>query len=158
MTDGRVLDALADELDVDLRPADDVEAARAELAGSAPAPARPSAPPAVAPAAAGRAGAGEAVLATWHQLLDAGRPVDGDEQPGRHGQPAGALISAATAAGDRRRRRRAGHASRTERGAVTLPGRLIADLPDGVVWLPTNSPRLRGAAQPRRRRRGDLVA
>ena len=28
---------------------------------------------------------------------------------------------------------------RTERGAITLPV-VIADLPDGVVWLPANSP------------------
>jgi NADH-quinone oxidoreductase subunit G len=28
---------------------------------------------------------------------------------------------------------------RTERGSVTLPV-VIADLPDGVVWLPGNSP------------------
>ena len=28
---------------------------------------------------------------------------------------------------------------RTERGAVTLPV-VFADLPDGVVWLPMNSP------------------
>ena len=45
---------------------------------------------------------------------------------------------------------------RTERGTITLPV-VIADLPDGVVWLPTNSPgsRLRttlGAGH------GDVVA
>ena len=28
---------------------------------------------------------------------------------------------------------------RTERGTITLPV-VIADLPDGVVWLPANSP------------------
>jgi NADH-quinone oxidoreductase subunit G len=28
---------------------------------------------------------------------------------------------------------------RTERGSITLPV-VIADLPDGVVWLPANSP------------------
>jgi NADH-quinone oxidoreductase subunit G len=30
-------------------------------------------------------------------------------------------------------------AVRTERGTITLP-LVIADLPDGVVWLPANSP------------------
>ena len=28
----------------------------------------------------------------------------------------------------------------TERGAITLPAAITALLPDGVVWLPTNSP------------------
>ena len=38
---------------------------------------------------------------------------------------------------------------RTARGAITLPARL-APMPDGVVWLPANSPGLDGA----RRRSG----
>ena len=33
----------------------------------------------------------------------------------------------------------------TERGAITLPV-AITDLPDGVVWLPTNSPGSTAAA------------
>lgn len=39
---------------------------------------RPAAP-SVAPAAVPQPGAGEAVLATWHQLIDLGSLTDGDE-------------------------------------------------------------------------------
>ena len=62
------------------------------------------------------------VLATWHELLDAGRMSDGDENLAGTAKPARALISATTAA-------RAGVAEgqlltvSTERGAVTRPGR-----------------------------------
>ena len=41
---------------------------------------------------------GEAVLATWHELLDAGRGQDGDEHLAGTAKPARAIMSAATAA------------------------------------------------------------
>jgi NADH-quinone oxidoreductase subunit G len=135
ISDAQVLDALAEELDVPfgLRTA---AAARDELARFAAAPARPAAPaqPAGSPAVPS---AGEAVLATWHELLDAGRGQDGDEHLAGTAKPARALLSAATAAevgvAD------GGTVSVTSaEGALVLPV-VITDMPDRVVWVPTNA-------------------
>ena len=112
---------------------------RAGRAAARPGASRPAAP-AVAPGAAAAARApGEAVLATWHQLIDLGSLLDGDEHPRRHrpaaGGPAVARRTAAAlgvADGDP-------VTVGTERGALTLPA-AITEMPDGVVWLPTNSP------------------
>jgi NADH-quinone oxidoreductase subunit G len=135
LSDYRVLDALADELDVDLglRDLDAVRAEAAELAGwegeQAPAPDRPAAePPHVA--------AHEAVLASWHQLLDAGRLQDGEPWLAGTAHRPLARVSAATAV-------EAGVAEgdlltvATAAGSITLPVAL-AEMPDRVVWLPTN--------------------
>jgi NADH-quinone oxidoreductase subunit G len=76
-------------------------------------------------------------LATWHNLLDAGRMQDGEPNLAGTARAAVAKMSAATAA-------EAGIADggkvtvATERGAITA-GVQIADMPDRVVWLPTNS-------------------
>jgi NADH-quinone oxidoreductase subunit G len=83
-------------------------------------------------------GPGRALLATWHNLLDAGRMQDGEPNLAGTARAAVAKISAATAA-------EAGTAEggkvtvATERGAITVPVE-IADMPDRVVWLPANSP------------------
>ena len=79
---------------------------------------------------------GQAVLATWRQLHR--RVVAGRRRaaPGGHG-PAGARCGCQPAP------RRSAWACadgrpgtvRTERGAITLPV-AVADMPDGVVWLP----------------------
>ncbi|WP_248580218.1 NADH-quinone oxidoreductase subunit G [Nocardioides sp. InS609-2] len=88
-----------------------------------------------------RAKAGSLKLATWKQMIDNGSLQDGDEHlratarrpVARLGQTAyddlfGMLdpgtVPQATLTGDR--------------GAVTLPVE-VADLPDGVVWVPANS-------------------
>jgi NADH-quinone oxidoreductase subunit G len=82
-------------------------------------------------------GPGEAILATWHQLLDAGRMQDGEPFLAGTARPALALMSAATAA-------EAGTADggkvtvATLRGSVTV-GVKVTDMPDRVVWLPSNS-------------------
>jgi NADH-quinone oxidoreductase subunit G len=82
-------------------------------------------------------GPGAAMLATWHQLLDAGRLQDGEPNLAGTARAAVAMMSAATAA-------EAGTADgdkvtvATIRGAVTVPVR-TADMPDRVVWLPANS-------------------
>ncbi len=76
-------------------------------------------------------------LATWHNLLDAGRMQDGEPNLAGTARAAVARMSAATAAeagvGDGGKVTVA-----TERGAITAPVE-IADMPDRVVWLPTNS-------------------
>ncbi|HEV2346802.1 MAG TPA: NADH-quinone oxidoreductase subunit G [Actinocrinis sp.] len=137
MPDLRVLDGLADAMDVHLG-LPDVAAARRELArigrwDGIPAP-RPYAQPRPLPAPA----AGQAVLATHHLLLDDGRLQDGEKHlAGTARQPV-VRLSQATAAeigaadGD-------AVAVSTDAGTITLP--LAVDtLPDRVVWLPTNSP------------------
>jgi len=82
-------------------------------------------------------GAGQAVLATWHNLLDAGRMQDGEPNLAGTARAAVALMSAATAA-----EAGAGDGGKvtvaTERGTITVPAE-VADMPDRVVWLPTNS-------------------
>ena len=136
MPDARVLHALAEEFDVDLG-LPTVEAARAELLrlgvgttrvaapDDAPAPALSPLPP------------GQAVLATWAELLDLGRMSDGEENLAGTAKPARAMLSAATALA-------AGVvdgaplAVSTGRGAITVPA-VVTDVADGVVWLPTNA-------------------
>ena len=82
-------------------------------------------------------GAGEAILATWHQLLDAGRMQDGEPFLAGTARPVVARMSAATAA-------EAGTSDggkvsvATARGSLTLPVE-VAVMPDRVVWLPTRS-------------------
>ncbi|MGW4484110.1 NADH-quinone oxidoreductase subunit G [Amycolatopsis sp. NPDC004368] len=131
LPDGRVLDTLAVEMDVDLFTQTPAAAAGdlAKLgqgttswghivtgAQAAPVP-----------------GTGQAVLATWRQLIDNGSLQDDEPHlKGTQRTPV-ARLSAKTAEG-------LGTTVRvsTERGSITLPVE-VADLPDGVVWLPGNS-------------------
>jgi NADH-quinone oxidoreductase subunit G len=137
MTDGRVLEAVAALMDVTLGTGD-VMAIRREL-GSMPASnsARPLAP-AVAPAAPAKPGAGEAVLATWHHLIDQGSMLDGDDV--LKGTARLPLVrigkdvaeSLGVAEGDV-------VTVSTDKGGISLPAS-ITDLPPQTVWVPTNSP------------------
>ncbi|MDT4941723.1 MAG: NADH-quinone oxidoreductase subunit, partial [Pseudonocardiales bacterium] len=135
MSDARVLHALAEELDVDLG-LPSVQAARAELLQLGVAQSRPAAPSVKAASVAAPAD-GTALLATWHELLDGGRLQDGDDYLAGTAKVARALVSAATAA-------QVGVAEgesisvSTDLGAVVVPV-AIAEMPDGVVWLPTNA-------------------
>jgi NADH-quinone oxidoreductase subunit G len=136
LPDCRVLDTLAVEMDADLftqTPA----AAAGELDRLGTASVRP-APPAVAPGEPLRpAVAGQAVLATWRSLLDASTLAVGEDALAGTARPLFVRVNAATA-------ERLGIVEgapatvRTPQGAITLPVAL-ADLPDGVVWLPANS-------------------
>jgi len=138
MADYRVLDMLADELDVVLG-LRGVERVRAELAeldvweGAHPAA------PTVSAVEPTQPSAGTAVLATWHLLLDNGRLQQGEPYLAGTAHRPVARLSAATAA-------EIGLADgasllvSTSRGSVTLPAAVTA-MPDRVVWLPTNSPR-----------------
>src|SRR5690606_32614528 len=137
LTDARVLDSLAAQLGVSLHCAD-VDTIRAELA-QLPATAAPKpAPPQVAPGAPAQPADGQAVLATWHQLIDSGTLLEGDEYLGGTARPSVVRVGKELAT-------RLGVADGdpvsvgTSTGAITLPV-AIADLPDRVVWLPTNSP------------------
>jgi NADH-quinone oxidoreductase subunit G len=81
---------------------------------------------------------GQALLAGWRMLLDAGRLQDGEPYLAGTARPSVTRLSAATAAG-------IGAAEgdlvavSTDRGAITLP-LAITEMVDGTVWLPVNSP------------------
>ncbi|SDE83285.1 NADH-quinone oxidoreductase subunit G [Pseudonocardia oroxyli] len=137
LPDCRVLDTLAVEMDVDLftqtpsAAAGDLDrlgpytgtfTAPTERPGSTPRPAQ----------------VGSAVLATWRQLLDDGAlQVD---EPALAGTARAPRVRANAATAERLGLTEGGQASvATDRGAITLPVEL-ADLPDGVVWLPAHSP------------------
>ncbi|OBG85829.1 NADH-quinone oxidoreductase subunit G [Mycobacterium sp. E802] len=135
--DLRVLHYLADEIGIDLG-LTGAEAADHELAQlGAWTAARPAAPSVSAEPLA-TPGAGQAVLASWRLLLDAGRLQDGE--PYLAGTAVGpvARISANTAC-------EIGASTddsvlvSTDRGSITLP-LAVTEMPDRVVWLPTNSP------------------
>jgi NADH-quinone oxidoreductase subunit G len=144
LPDYRVLAFLAREMGLDLG-FDDAPGARAELdrlAGwtgergevAAP-PAQPAPDEATSEAeAAGDTAPGESevVLGTWPWLLDEGRLLDGEPHLAGTARPTVALLSASTL----------GAATEvtltTDRGSVTLPA-LAADMPDGVVVVPTRS-------------------
>ena len=132
LTDARVLDRLAEELsDVEVNvhyERETLPPTQAERPAFAP---RDATAP-VAP------DAGQAVLSTWHHLLDLGSLQDGEPYLAGTARPAVARISAATAEevgvadGD-------GLRVSTDRGSLTLPV-AVTDMPDRVVWMPVNSP------------------
>ena len=136
MADHRVLDTVADALGVSLglrtitQVHGEIDALGAWDAGRAPAPSvRGDEPPTV--------GDGQAVLATWRQLLDAGRCQDGEAFLAGTAQRPVARASAelasrlGIAAGD-------GITVRTAAGQITLP-LVVTPMPDDVVWVPTAS-------------------
>jgi NADH-quinone oxidoreductase subunit G len=142
MTDGRALEAIAalmtDAPGAAALGTGDVMAIRREL-GSMPASnsGRVSTPSVTAGALA-KPSAGEAVLATWHHLIDEGSLLDGDAVLAGTARPPlvriGKDLAESLGVAD-------GEAVTvsTDRGGITLPA-AITDLPSQVVWLPTNSP------------------
>ncbi|WP_434582289.1 NADH-quinone oxidoreductase subunit G [Carbonactinospora thermoautotrophica] len=140
LSDLRVLNALADAMDVHLgRP--DPGAARRELEQLGVWTGERAAPPPVAgPVFSGlpRPGVGEAVLTTWRLLLDRGRLQDGEPHLAGTARRPVVRLAAATAA-----EIGAGDGDlvtvATDRGAVTLP-LVVTAMPERVVWVPANSP------------------
>jgi NADH-quinone oxidoreductase subunit G len=137
--DLEVLAAIADEMDVHLG-LPDAAAARRELAAlgrwTGDRGRGPNVPAAVRP----EPGSGEALLASWHQLLDAGRLQDGEPYLAGTARPAVALLSRVTADalgvadGDK--------VTVTNGGAahVTVVAEVAGSaMADRVVWLPANS-------------------
>jgi NADH-quinone oxidoreductase subunit G len=141
MSDGRVLNALADELDVNLG-LPSHESARTELDDLGVTTTRPAFGRGVAPASPGtqnRASKGARnglTLATWHELIDAGRGQDGDDNLAGTAKPARAVLSKQTAVDlgivDGQQ-----VTVSTAYGSLTVQA-LVATAADGVVWLPTN--------------------
>ncbi len=130
LPDLRVLAGIAEELGVDLgfRTTDKVAAEIAELG---PWDGDRAARPAVGPSG----GADGVRLATWKLMVDDGRMLDGDAALRATGRTAVALVSAATydqaGLGDT-------VTITTDLGSVVLPV-AVMDLPDGVVWAPSNT-------------------
>jgi NADH-quinone oxidoreductase subunit G len=136
MSDHRVLDALADALGVTLglhtlaQVHDELDQLGAWDGERAAAPEADSVePPAVAP--------GHAVLATWHQLLDAGRLQDGEAFLAGTAKRPVARISAGTAAGIGVMDGDLLEVS-TDAGTVALPV-AVTVMGDHIVWVPTCS-------------------
>jgi len=136
LSDLRVLDALAAEMGVALG-LPGIAAARGELDRLGGWDGARGADPAVSPAPAPEPGPGEAVLAGWRMLLDAGRMQDGEPHlAGTARAPVVRLdeqTAAAIGAADGQPVTVA-----TERGAITLP-LCVTAMPPAVVWLPMNS-------------------
>ncbi|GAA4539730.1 NADH-quinone oxidoreductase subunit G [Amycolatopsis samaneae] len=132
LPDCRVLDTLAVEMDADLftqTPA----AAYADFARLGTPESRNWGYIATATETPSTPENGKAVLATWRQLIDNGSLQDDEPHlKGTQRTPV-ARLSAKTAEGLGKTVKVS-----TERGAITLPVE-VADLPDGVVWLPGNS-------------------
>ncbi len=137
MSDGRVLDMLGFELGLSLG-VGSVADARRELAELEGWSGSRVAAPTVSSHAGTPADGDFVVLATWHHLLDAGRMQDGEPYLAGTAPVAVARVSGETA-------RRVGATDApgltvsTERGSITLPLVISDEMPDGVVWLPTNS-------------------
>ncbi|MDO5627195.1 MAG: NADH-quinone oxidoreductase subunit G [Mobilicoccus sp.] len=140
MADHRVLDLLAGEMGAFLGTAN-LAAVRQEMRSLGAWSGATAQAPRVQAGSLPTLRDGEAVLATWHHLLDAGVMQDGEPFLAGTAPAALARISPTTAAhvgigdGDPL-------TVSTSRGAITLPVRLTP-MVDHVVWLPTNSPRSR---------------
>jgi NADH-quinone oxidoreductase subunit G len=123
---------LADELDRPLG-LPDVASARAEIARLGAVTTRAAAP-ALEPAITPTAGAGEALLASWHWLLDDGSLQDGEPFLAGTAKRPRLHLSATTAA--EIGAVQGGLVTVTsERGSLTLP-LVVAEMPDRVVWVP----------------------
>ncbi|MGV1078373.1 MAG: NADH-quinone oxidoreductase subunit G [Candidatus Nanopelagicales bacterium] len=137
LSDGRVLAMIAEEMD---RPIGHGEPAslRRELESLRPFEGVRASVPTVSAPVEQRPAGGKAVLASWRHLLDLGILQAGELYlAGTRRRPV-ARLSASTAAsvpindGDLL-------SVSTADGVVTLP-LVITDMPDGVVWIPGNSP------------------
>lgn len=136
LSDGRVLDALADEMGEDLRLPTEM-AARNEIdllgvTAERPVPEPVSQAAGVSPVAAGRA-----VLDSWRSLLDTGSLQEGEVHLAGTARAAVVRLSAATASeiraipGDQ-------VTVKSPYGSITLPLE-VAEMPERVVWLPMKS-------------------
>ncbi|MCX4590053.1 NADH-quinone oxidoreductase subunit G [Streptomyces sp. NBC_01549] len=135
-TDARVLQMLADAMDVHLG-LPDLRTTRGELDQLGPWSGLRATGPVEIAASLPRPAAGEAVLAGHRLLLDRGRLQEGDDALAGTRHAARARVSAATAAeagvkeGDLL-------AVTGSAGTIELPLQ-ITEMPDRVVWLPLNS-------------------
>ena len=136
LSDFEILGAIARTMGVDLG-FDSLRAVRGELAG-VPVPGERMSAPLVSAEQPAEVGDGQAILATWHHLLDSGTLQDNNSYLAGTAPTPVVRLSKATAAslgasnGD-------GVTVSSATGGITLPLE-VTPMPDGVVWLPTNSP------------------
>jgi NADH-quinone oxidoreductase subunit G len=134
--DLRVLDALADEMGVDLG-LPSAEAARSELIQLGSWDRERSNSPDIPPAELPKCSLGEAIMTCWRMLLDEGLLQDGEPYLAGTAPAPVVRLSAESAA-------EIGAADgdpitvSTSRGAITLP-LAVTDMPERVVWLPLKS-------------------
>jgi NADH-quinone oxidoreductase subunit G len=81
---------------------------------------------------------GQAVLATWHHLLDSGRMQDGEPFLAGTAPKARAMLSTRTAAAFGFAEGETVRVS-SDFGVMRIPV-TVRDMADDVIWLPTNSP------------------
>jgi NADH-quinone oxidoreductase subunit G len=137
LSDSRTLAMLADEIDVPGFGRGEPAAIRRELTALGGWDGERLEAPSVAPDEPRELATGEAVLATWRQLLDRGLLQEGDPFLAATARTPVARLSAATAAAvgvhDG-----APLTLATDSGSLVLPV-LVTAMPDGVVWVPANS-------------------
>jgi NADH-quinone oxidoreductase subunit G len=134
--DLRVLDALADEMGIDLG-LPSAKAARSELIQLGSWDGERSNSPDIPAAESPKHSPGEAVMTGWRMLLDEGRLQDGEPHLAGTARVSVVRLSAESAAeigaadGDQ-------VTVSTSRGAITL-SLAVTDMPEHVVWLPLKS-------------------
>jgi NADH-quinone oxidoreductase subunit G len=152
MSDLRVLAALADALGSDLGFRTPAEA-RAELDELGVWEGERSEAPDYAAGEPAEPSGNSAVLASWRMALDESRALDGEPYLQATARVPEARLSPSTAAA-------AGISTvakiSNDRGAITLPAVIDAEMVDGVVWLPSRAPGL-GIPQHLAATAGDLV-
>jgi NADH-quinone oxidoreductase subunit G len=152
MSDLRVLAALADALGSDLGFRTPAEA-RAELDELGVWEGERSEAPDYAAGEPAEPSGNSAVLASWRMALDESRALDGEPYLQATARAPEARLSPSTAAA-------AGISTvakiSNDRGAITLPVVIDAEMVDGVVWLPGRAPGL-GIPQHLAATAGDLV-
>lgn len=137
LSDHRVLHALSAEMGMNLN-CDDAESIHDEFAriGAWSGPRHTAEP--VPPSTTSESDTRRVVLASWRMLLDLGRMQDGEPHLAGTAREPVARLAQVTAD-------RFGVTDgqpltvSTEHGSITLPLE-ITEMPDGVVWLPMNSP------------------
>jgi NADH-quinone oxidoreductase subunit G len=135
--DGRVLAMIADAMDTPIGSGEPLPLRRElDALGSYVGP-RPAAPTVSAPVSTSP-GAGKARLASWRHLLDKSILAAGEKYLAGTARPSVARMSAATAAGIGANDDDFVTVS-NDNGAIVLP-LVMTDMPDGVVWVPGNSP------------------
>jgi len=137
MSDHRVLDLLAAEMGESLG-VHTLSATRADMRALGPWTGGRASAPKVEAVQVRPVHPGQAMLATWHHLLDSGRMQDGEPFLAGTAPNAHARLSAQTAGSLGLAEGDAVRVS-SALGAITLPV-TIRDMADHVVWLPTNSP------------------
>jgi NADH-quinone oxidoreductase subunit G len=152
MSDLRVLAALADALGSDLGFRTPAEA-RAELDELGRWEGERSEAPDYAAGEPAEPSGNSAVLASWRMALDQSRALDGEPYLQATARAPEVRLSPSTAAA-------AGISTvakiSNDRGAITLPAVIDAEMVDGVVWLPSRAPGL-GVPQHLAATAGDLV-